>query len=113
MAMSEDQLLAECIQWAWNYVPETRRLIWHIANERAASPVEGAQLKAKGVVTGACDVVFFWKNTPYVFEFKLPNRMLRNHQKKVIDALRNQGIYVEVIRSWVQWENEIRRIINK
>jgi len=109
--MSEDRLLAECHKWLWNTHPETRRCSWHVANERKITPMQGAILRAKGVLSGVPDYVFNWNGKTYYFEMKTATGRLSPTQKKVISSLQKQNFNVVIIRTFEEFKSEIEKIL--
>jgi len=67
--MSENKLQAECYQWAYNTFPEVRGLLYHNFNN-PKNAIQGAQLKAVGLVKGVADLTFLWQGQAYFFELK-------------------------------------------
>lgn len=55
--MTEEQLQAQIFQWHWNNRPQERGLLFHV-NQKARNAIEGAHLKAKGVVPGVSDLIY-------------------------------------------------------
>jgi len=80
--MTEDQLTAECFQWAWAYRQPTRRFLFHVPNEGQRNPVRAGQLKAMGLVPGMMDFIFVQDRT-YGIEMKLPGGKLSRAQEIV------------------------------
>lgn len=108
---NEDRLLSKCHQWLWNNFPQTRGAAWHVANERKTTGMQGAILKAKGVVAGVPDYVFNYEGKTYYIEFKFAAGLLSSSQKKVILALNKQGFEVYIIRSFEDFKELIFSIL--
>lgn len=111
MKESEDLILSQCHTWLWNTYPELRYKCWHVANERTCSAKEGAILKAKGVVSGVPDYVINHKCRSYYIEFKTDTGKLSDNQKKIINALKNDGFDVEIIRSVGEFMDCVKKIL--
>ena len=105
--MSEKKLQADCFQWADATFPETRKLLFHVGNERNTGipywiknilkqkypyvlallekynkpKIQGAQLTAIGVVSGVPDLILLWKGKTYGFELKVEGRKQSPKQK--------------------------------
>ncbi len=109
--MSEIRLQAQCYQWAHNNYPQTRGLIFAVANGGTRHKIEAMQLKASGLVAGIPDMLFIWKAKIYPFEFKTDIGRLNPNQKKIHEIWNNQGTPVTIIRSFEQWEKIIKSII--
>lgn len=59
-AQPEGRIQAACVQWLRNTHPETRGLFFHVPNELNFSgnnAIQGAQLKALGLVRGVADTI--------------------------------------------------------
>ncbi len=108
--MTEDKLLSQCHKWLWNTYSESRYCCWHVANERITSPVQGARLKAKGVISGVPDYVINHKNKVYYIEFKSETGKLSDNQFAVIQALANQNINTFVCCSLEHFKQIINSI---
>ncbi len=110
--MIEDVILSKCHIWLWNEYPDLRFCCWHIANERKTNKIQGAQLKAKGVVAGVPDYVVNYKGKTYYFEFKTDIGYLTKQQKILHESLNKQGFEVYVIRSEEEFKSKIKEILN-
>ena len=110
--MTEDQFCAKAVQHIWNTYPETRRLLIHIPNEAKRSKIEWVQLKAKGLIPGAPDYIFFWNTKAYAIEAKDPNKGRVSHdQIKVHEAFVSQNIPVFIVYSTEEFINVIESIM--
>lgn len=76
LEQSEDVLQANCIKWAWNERPQTRRLIWAVPNGGWRNAIEAQKLQATGTLRGVWDVHMFWYGEFVVFEMKVGNNQL-------------------------------------
>ena len=110
--MSEDRIISDCHIWLHNTYPDFRGCFWHIANERKVTAIQGAILKAKGVVSGVPDYVFNFCGKTYYFEFKTDKGILSENQKKVHNSLKKQGFEVYIIRSFDDFKKQILNILN-
>jgi len=111
--MTEDQFCAKAVQYIWNTYPETRRLLIHIPNEARRSKIEWVQLKAKGLIPGAPDYIFFWKGTCHAIEAKARDKgRISPEQHRVHDALKSQSIPVHIVYSDTEFMALIESIIN-
>ena len=111
MNTSEDSLQAKIHIYTWNNYPALRGCFWHIANERKVTPVEGARLKAKGVVAGVPDYVLNYAGKTYYFELKTAKGTLSYSQKKVHAAKKQQGLEVFILRSFEEYLETIKNIV--
>lgn len=108
--MSEDSILAKFHQHLWNNHPNLRNCCWHIANERKTSLIQGAILKAKGVLAGAPDYVINYAGKTYYIEFKTDGGRISSEQKKVHEALLKQGFNVLIfwnLEAALNWFNNM------
>lgn len=95
---SEDKFSAELSQWLWNCCPATRRTFFHIENEKEKLAGEShtsymrrlSKAKAKGVVPGVWDYLWFWKGRVYIIELKVGRGTLSDEQKKFREAISGQ-----------------------
>jgi hypothetical protein len=105
--MTEDKLQSECFQWTWNTFPDTRRLLFHVPNERdtgipswikkllkehfplaleflirKSNPkIQGMRNKSIGVVSGVADLIFLWHGKTFAFELKVGTNKQSENQK--------------------------------
>lgn len=111
--MTEDQFCAAAVKYIWNTYPETRRLLQHIPNEAKRSKIEWVQLKAKGLIPGATDYIFFWAGRCHCIEAKDPTKgRISPDQQQVHDALKSQSIPVHIVYSSEEFITLIESIIN-
>jgi hypothetical protein len=111
--MSEDQLTAKCFQYAWNYHPETRYLLFHIANEGATTLKTGASNKAKGKLPGVPDFAIVWDGNTHWCELKVEKGVLSTAQKNLHTIWSSQGVPVTVARSFEEFLTWLYDIIKK
>lgn len=97
MRRDELKLQSACFQWAWNSLPQTRRLLFHVPNGGARSIVEASWLKASGVVKGVPDLLFVWYGRLYAFEFKRPGGKARSSQEEVHRVWLEHGVPTYVV----------------
>lgn len=67
--MLEDKLQATITQYFWNTYPERRGLLFHV-NQKAKNAIEGARMKAMGVVAGVSDLVLIKTGAVLFIELK-------------------------------------------
>lgn len=113
MPQSEIQIQAEAFQLVWNTFPQTRRKIWHVPNGGKRNPAEAMQLKASGVVAGVSDIHMAWKGRLYIWEFKDDKGRLSKDQEKFIEAMREEGVMVKVVRDAQTFFNDVKNIIHE
>lgn len=73
---SEDYLQSKCIEWSWNYRPQTRRLIWAVPNGGFRNMIEAMKMKATGTLEGVWDIHFYWHGQFNIIEMKVGNNQL-------------------------------------
>lgn len=118
--MTEDQLQAQCFQWAWNNLPETRRLLFHVPNELERLPGEAQgshirrimALRAKGVVKGVHDNIFIWKGQVYTIELKVGSNDLSPEQKVWGSTVELHGAKTFKAKTLEQFQSIIKTIIS-
>lgn len=96
---SELKIQTEAFQWLWHNRPETRRCLYHVANEGERSVMETQQLIAAGMVPGTQDLHFLWKGRTYLIEAKTPQGEVSPAQKCVHAAHKQQGFDTYLFRS--------------
>ena len=136
--MSEDKLQSECFQWAWNTFPDTRRLLFHVPNERdtgipswikkllkehfplaldflirKSNPkIQGMRNKAIGVVSGVFDLVLLWREKAYVFELKVEKNGLSENQLIWKLKVEQQGIPTYIIKNFEDFKYHFTEIVH-
>ena len=99
----EMRLQAECFKEAWNKYPETRRLLFHVANEldRAGDNARlGAIRRAEGIVKGVSDLVLLIPRGDFhglMIELKWGDGRQRKEQKEWQELVEAQGYRYETI----------------
>lgn len=109
--MSEDQLQAKCYQWAYNNYPQIRGLLFSVPNGGTRNIIEATKLKATGLTPGIPDMILVWP-TLIGFEFKTTTGVLSPAQVRVHEIWASNGIEVQVIRLFEQWEIVIKNIFH-
>jgi hypothetical protein len=98
----ENKIQGDFFKEAWNTLPKTRGLIYHIPNGGKRGIIEANQFKAIGVVKGIPDIHCAIPAGGFAglwFEFKTEGGRLSKDQEKRIETLRTAGHRVEVVRS--------------
>lgn len=101
----EAQLQARCFQRCWNEYPETRKLLFHVANEndRADSnAIQGAMRKSLGIIKGVADLILMIPRGPWhglCIEMKDVDGWQRPEQKEWQMLVERQGYRYEIIRT--------------
>lgn len=112
MRKLELHLQTECFQWAWNYLPQTRRLLFAVPNGGKRNKIEATQLKASGVVAGIPDLVLVWAGRAYGFELKSPKGVTSDAQIEVHSAWADQRATVYLIRDLEEFKFRLSVIVN-
>ena len=99
----EAVLQAKCFQWCWNEFPETRRLLFHVENERSdGNKLEGARRVAMGLVAGVSDLILLMPRGRWhglCIEMKTPKGDQREKQQTWQALVEKQGYRYEIIRT--------------
>lgn len=74
--MTEDQQQAAIWKRLWAQYPVLRRKCWHVPNEGNSNAVEGARMKAKGVLEGVWDLHIFHQGYFIIAEGKVGGNTL-------------------------------------
>ena len=102
---NEGKIQAECYRWCYNEKPETRKLLFHCANEndRADSnAIQGAIRKSLGLVAGVSDLILLMPRKGFhglCIEMKDSHGKQSEQQKCWQALVENQGYCYRVIRS--------------
>lgn len=110
---SEMKIQAECIRWAWNERPETRKLLFHVANELDrpdANPILGAKRRAEGIIRGVADLILLIPRGGYhglCIEMKTEAGYQSAFQKDWQAVVEAQGYKYVVCRSLEQFKSII------
>src|SRR5690606_20920620 len=99
MQLSHDRIQQELFMHCWNKYPQSRRCMWHTANEfpiqkgmsRKEHMIILSQRKAIGVLPGVTDLVMYQRGVLYMFDIKVGNDTLSPEQLSFIQANIEQG----------------------
>lgn len=111
----EMKLQAACVLIAWNDFPETRKLLFHVANELDrpdSNPILGAIRKAQGIVSGVSDLILLIPRGQYhglMIEMKRPDGSQSPNQREWEQLVKAQGYRYEVIRT----EEDFRALLTE
>jgi hypothetical protein len=112
--MTEEKLQAECFKWAINKYPCLRfGCLFHVPNGGTRNKREAIALKATGVVAGIPDLMLINKGRVIGIEMKTTQEQskLSPAQERVHKAWKDQGIDVFVVRSFEEFKELIKSII--
>lgn len=115
MQHPEDRLHISCVRYFAYAHPELALLLHHSPNGGKRNAREAARFKAMGTRAGFPDLALLVPRGNYhgaFFELKAPKGVLSAHQKAYIEALREQGYYVAIIRSIDDFINESEGYLN-
>jgi hypothetical protein len=108
--MTEAQLQAKCIQYAWNNYPQSRGLIYaNYNNPKNAG--HGAHLKAIGLVKGVADITILWNGQAHFVELKAEDGRQSKAQKEWQDKVNAAGFNYHLIRTFETWEKLLKMIM--
>lgn len=105
---SENKIQAECFQWSYNELPQTRGLICYNHNN-SRNKIDGMQNKALGLIKGRSDMTFYWKGKAYFLECKTENGFQSTEQKEWQNTVERNGFEYFIFRSL----DEFKEIINE
>lgn len=111
----EDNLHISCVRYFAYAHPELALLLHHSPNGGKRNAIEAARFKAMGTRAGFPDLALLVARGKYhgaFFELKAPKGVLSAHQKAYIEALREQGYYVAIVRSIDDFINETEKYLN-
>lgn len=108
---TEEQLQADCFQWAWNTYPHHRRMLFHV-QQKAKNKIEGARFKAIGVVRGPADLQLLIMGgiTVYI-ELKLPGRTQSEEQIDFETKAKARGHVYVILTSFVSFKAFLKELL--
>ena len=107
----EFKIQAECAQWLWNEHPETRRCFILVDNN-ADSAIAALQKRSMGMVRGAADTLFYWKQKLYFIEFKTPKGKQSDWQIRFEAVAQKHSHGYFIVRSFDQFKKLIEAILS-
>ena len=101
--ISEERLQQEIFTFHWNNYPDERKLLFMVHNN-PRNKIDGARLKAKGMVSGVSDLVYLNPRIrkPQFLEIKTDDGVQSPNQKDWQDLVTKQGYEYYLIRSLEQ-----------
>lgn len=123
--MTHDKLQAACLEWLWNYCPQTRYTATAICNEPPYPMGTGATheflqkvmrairiaMSNLMVLPGVLDFQWYWAGKLYIFDVKLGSDTLKKGQHAYIKAIEAQGGQHFIITSLEQFQHIAIQII--
>lgn len=111
----ESRLQSRCFQWCWNEFPETRRLLFHVENERTdGNKIDGARRVAMGLIAGVSDLILLMPRGRWhglCIEMKTPIGSQKERQKEWQRLVESQGYRYEIVRTEEDFQNLIREYL--
>jgi len=105
--MSEDKLQAECFMWHWNTYPTERGRLFMVHNT-PRNKIDGARLKAMGMVAGVSDMIYLRANNPPLcIEFKTDSGRQAPAQMEWQRVAEAVGCEYIIIRSFDEFKEAI------
>jgi hypothetical protein len=106
--MSEDQLQAHCHTWHHNTYPNERGRLFMVHNT-PRNKIDGARLKAMGMVAGVSDMIYLRPHQPPLcLEFKTDTGRQAPAQVEWQRVAESMGCEYRVIRSFDEFQAAIR-----
>ena len=120
--ITEDQMQVAIWKRLWNTYPQLRRKVWHVPNEGNANAIEGARMKAKGVLEGVWDLHIFHQGYFIIAEGKVGGNQLtkdridkkgKKHfgQEEWGEVMRREGALAFVFRSEEEFFNKLDLVL--
>ena len=107
----EARLQAQCFQWCWNTFPQTRRLLFHVENERSdGNKIDGARRVAMGLVAGVSDLILLIPRGEYhglCIEMKTLTGKQRENQRTWQMLVETNGYQYCLCRTFEQFQHII------
>jgi len=105
--MSEDKLQAECFMWHWNTHQNERGRLFMVHNT-PRNKIDGARLKAMGMVAGVSDMIYLRTNKPPLcIEFKTAIGRQAEAQTRWQAVVESLGCEYKLIRSFDEFKEAI------
>lgn len=102
MRLNESKLQAQCVKAFRFKYPKYHHLFFAVPNGGSRNPIEGARLKAEGVVAGVADMLLLVPNHQYhglCIEFKYGKGRQQDSQKKFQTEVERVGFKYIIVRS--------------
>jgi hypothetical protein len=106
--MSEDQLQSQCFTHHWNSYPNERGLLFMVHNT-PRNKIDGARLKAMGMVAGVSDMIYLRRDLPPLcLEFKTESGRQSSAQVEWQKVAEANGCEYRIIRTFDEFKEAIR-----
>jgi hypothetical protein len=105
--ITEARLQSDCFLWHWNTRPNERGLLFMVHNS-PKNAIDGARLKAMGMVAGVSDMIYLRDGLPPLcIELKLPDGIQSKAQKEWQKVAESVGCDYVIIRSLSEFQDLI------
>ena len=103
--ITEARLSQDCFTWHWNNYPTQRGQLFIIHNN-PRNAVDGARLKAQGLVAGVADMCYLTnEGKPVFIELKLPKGVQSKNQKWWESVCYSVNVQYFIVRSLDQFKD--------
>lgn len=103
---SEDKIHQDCYVWFHNTYPHLRGLLCYNLNN-SKNKIDGARNKAKGLIAGRSDMVFYYYGNAYMIEFKNEEGTQSPGQREWQTLITAQGFQYHICRSLAEFQTLI------
>lgn len=110
MLQTEDQLQAQCYQWAYNNYPIIRGCFFSVPNGGTRHKIEAMKMKATGLTPGIPDMLLISPSF-VAFEFKSLTGVLSPEQKNIHEIWKAKGITVHIVRTFEDFKLIFKKIV--
>lgn len=105
---TESRTQAEIFQHHWNTYPKERGLLFMVHNT-PKNKIDGARLKAMGMVSGVSDLIYLSPNGVVAVEVKTKTGKQSKRQVEWQKSVESIGIRYEVVRGIEDFEKKVLR----
>ena len=109
--ITEKALQQQCYTWFYNTYPELRGTMWMNHNQ-ASNRVQGAILKAMGMVAGVSDLLWLHKGKLICIELKIEGGKQSKAQKQWELIIKQHKASYYIVKSLEQFQTLIHNWIN-
>lgn len=111
MKNEEYNLQKKCVQWFSYQYPQYKGLLYMNMNN-PRSKINGALMKAAGMISGVADLTYLHNGKAYFIELKTPTGKISANQKEWGNKVIDNGFCYTIIRTFDEFKNEIKLIHN-
>lgn len=108
--MNEDKIQHDCYMWHYSTFPDQRGLLCYNLNN-SRNKIQAMMDKGKGLQKGRSDMVFYWKGTATMIEFKTKDGYQSKEQKEWQSRIERAGFKYYIVRSLEEFKGLITKII--